>query len=325
MLQRYLILWLSMLSLLAYAWKQFHWEGDPFEASAPHLKHLITFTMFVIGGLLPPDEVKQIFRKWKMVICGTGLQFLVMPLSAYLVGKLFGFPKELFIGIILVGTVPGAMASNVLTLISRGNISYSVCLTTSATLLSPFVVPVLLYLTVQVKGIDKQAMMEESFTFLLLRIFIPVLAGYLLARKISAFEKVVQAFGTTCANLSILWIIAVVVNKCQPRIAEGAVSTDQLWLLIAALFLINFLGYTGGFWGGKLIPISSGMRRALTLEIGMQNAGLGAVLAGELFKEQPVVSLPPGLYAFVCMFTGTILAQFWSLRSLKEEVPPEGS
>ncbi len=312
MLQRYLIVWLSLLSLLAYGWAQFSWAYDPFRASAPHLKHVITFTMLIIGGLLPPEEVRQIFKKWKMVLGGTALQFLIMPALAYSIGILFGLPKELFIGIILVGTVPGAMASNVLTLLSKGNISYSVCLTTSATLLSPILVPAILYLAVQVEGIDNAKMLSDSFSFLVIRLFIPVLTGYILARKFSVCEKIFQKVGSTFANLSILWIIAVVVNKSQPKITDGVLPVSLLVQLLIVLLLINLLGYLGGFWGGKLLPISHPMRRALTLEIGMQNAGLGAVMAGELFKDQSTIALPPALYAFVCMFTGTILAQYWS-------------
>ncbi len=315
MLERFLIVWLSLLSLLAFGWSHYSWDYDPFQTTAPHLGWLITFTMLVIGGLLPPDEIKQIFQKWKMVLSGTALQFLIMPGAAYFIGTFFGLPQELFIGMILVGTVPGAMASNILTLLSKGNVSYSVCLTTSATLISPFIVPIILYLAVQVKGIDQKELLINSFVSLITMLFIPVITGYILARISTFFEKLFQYAGPTCANLSVLWIIAVVVNKSESKISNGSLSVNILLLLVFALLVVNLIGFIGGYLGGKLLPIDEGMRRALTLEIGMQNAGLGAVMAGQLFKEEVTVALPPALYSFVCMFTGTFLALYWSRQS----------
>ena len=108
--------------------------------------------MFVIGSLLPGNEVRDVFRRWHTVLSGTFVQYTVMPGLAFLMSLFFLDQPELRIGVILVGCVPGAMASNVLTLAARGNVSYSVCLTTSATLLSPLFVPLVLYVAVSGNG-----------------------------------------------------------------------------------------------------------------------------------------------------------------------------
>jgi bile acid:Na+ symporter, BASS family len=94
--------------------------------------------------------------------------------------------------------------------------------------------------------------------------------------------------------------------------------TGHASTLGGALLLINVAGYAAGFLGGKALRFSEPMRRALTLEIGMQNAGLGTVLASQLYPDEPSTMIPPALYTFGCMLTGTILAQFWRLRPVAD-------
>ncbi|MFH1303223.1 MAG: bile acid:sodium symporter family protein [Planctomycetota bacterium] len=313
MLQRFLLFWLILLSALAVFWDRlFPGNFHPFHASQPYLPYLFTATMFVIGALLPSNEVREVFRRWHTVLSGTFVQYTVMPGLAYLVSLFFLDQPDLRVGIILVGCVPGAMASNVLTLAARGNVSYSVCLTTSATLLSPLIVPLVLYLAVSGTDIDAAELAKSSFEKLLTQVVLPVILGHLLSQIHHGFSRLMQAFGSTFANLSILWIIATIISLNQTRLQNVFLS------LGVALLVINLLGYLLGYFAGVAIHLNEPMRRALTLEVGMQNAGLGAVLAGQLFPGKEMIALPPALYMFGCMLTGTILAQLWSYQSEKE-------
>lgn len=88
--------------------------------------------------------------------------------------------------------------------------------------------------------------------------------------------------------------------------------------LLGVLLLLNVLGYCAGFMGGSVMRLPEGMRRAITLEVGMQNAGLGTVLVASLFPDDPTVLLPPALYTFGCMLTGTLLARFWNGLAVEE-------
>ena len=303
MLQRFLLFWLILLSGLAVFWDRlFPGDFHPFHESQPYLPYLFTATMFVIGSLLPSHEVRDVFRRWHMVLSGTFVQYTVMPGLAYLVSLFFLDQPDLRIGIILVGCVPGAMASNVLTLAARGNVSYSVCLTTSATLLSPLFVPLVLYVAVSGTDINALALAQDSFVKLLTQVVLPVILGHLISQIHHGFSRLMQLFGPTFANLSILWIIATIISLNQERLQNVFLS------LGVALLVINLLA-------GFAIHLDEPMRRALTLEVGMQNAGLGAVLAGQLFPGQEMIALPPALYMFGCMLTGTILAQIWSRQS----------
>lgn len=207
------------------------------------------------------------------------------------------------IGIVMVGCVPGAMASNVLTLMARGNVSYSVSLTTSATVLSPLIVPWVLWVFLGRMVSDFPAW--QVCWDLCSMVVIPVVAGHLLSQRFSLWAAMARHGAAIVANLTILWIIAVVVGSTRERISEVQ------YPLIAALLLVNMLGYTAGFFGGALLGLPSSMRRALTLEVGMQNAGLGATLAMGLFADE-ATALPAALYTFGCMLSGTALARVWA-------------
>lgn len=302
MLQRFLLLWLTALSAAAY-W----WPGgafDPFLATKDLglLRPVFAVSMFCIGGLLPADELRELRTRWPTVLGGTTIQYAVMPLLAYAAAHAFQLGPELTIGVVLVGCVPGAMASNVLTLASRGNVSYSVSLTTSATLLSPLVVPLVLSLAL---GAEHRPDPLQVFLNLITDVVGPVIIGHLLSRRFPRFERLMKNAGSTVANLAILWIIATVVGINRDRLGQIT------GLVLTALLMINLLGYAAGYLGGVAMKLPDGMRRALTLEVGMQNAGLGAVMATVLFAEQPEVAIPPAAYTFGCMLTGAMLAAWW--------------
>jgi bile acid:Na+ symporter, BASS family len=308
-LERFLLVWLVLLCSVAYWWTTwFPGTGtfDPFVASAGGLSILIFVTMLAIGSLLPEDEIRQVFRRWPTVLGGTAIQYTVMPLLAYSVGRILGLEGDWLVGIVMVGCVPGAMASNVLTLVARGNVSYSVSLTASATILSPIVVPFVMWLTLG--QVVENFPAGQTCWKLCWMVVLPVVVGHVLSRNWPKWRAVAQRLGAIAANLTILWIIAVVV----------AAKRDQLpqlpGLLVVGLIVINLGGYLAGFFGGSAMRVSSSMRRALTLEIGMQNAGLGATLSTQLFPDT-VAALPAAMYTFGCMFTGTILARLWAGRS----------
>ena len=315
MLERFLLLWLTLLSLLAYFWSTWFPDDwwDPFTGSAGALKYLFAVTMFAVGSLLPKDEIVQVARRWPMVLGGTTIQYTAMPLLAYGLGRLFGMEGPWMVGIVMVGCVPGAMASNVLTLTARGNVSYSLSLTTSATLLSPLVVPFVLWLALREWVDFPAASVSLDLTWM---VVLPVVAGHLLSRRFAAWSNAAGRVGPIIANLTILWIIAVVVGKNR----ESLVGLDKAFLatFLGALLAVNLGGYLAGMLGSFALRLPDPMRRALTLEVGMQNAGLGAVLADGLFGKNSataIEAIAPAVYTFGCMFTGTLLARYWAYRT----------
>ncbi len=309
MLQRWLIVWLGLLSLLAYFWPTLIPSAfDPFTASRAYLQYLIALIMLTIGSLLPRDELVQVVRRWPTVLFGTAVQYTAMPLLALAVSTfLISDPNEQ-IGVILVGCVPGAMASNVLTLMARGNVSYSVSLTTAATILSPLVVPFVLWLMLR-RTVELDPL--HAFVTLVLTVVLPVLVGHLISRWWRRWADLSREMGPTIANLAILWVIAAVVGINRDRLNETGIVE------VSALLGINVCGFVIGYFAGAAVRLPEGKRRALTLEIGMQNAGLGTFLAiNELGNNSAAVL--PAFYTFGCMLTGTMLARWWSRYPVTE-------
>lgn len=320
-LSTYLLVWLTLLCVVAFYWNRFGFSVDPFRLppvdchwfKVSMAEIYISVTMLMIGSLLPIDEIKMVLKRWHKILGGTCIQYISMPALAFLAACLFGLHDATFYGLMLVGCVPGAMASNMLTLMSRGNVSYSVGLTTSATLLSPIVVPLTLWMAI---GQHVHFDVLEMSRTLLITVVLPVGIGFTLAQKCQLWNRFAHAMGEIVANVVIIWIIASVVAGNRERIAQFPVH------LVPPMLLVNFGGYACGFLGGKLLRLDNRMTRALILEIGMQNAGLGVMLAQKYFPDKPEVALCCAMYTFGCMFTGILVAQ--GLRFLsRNEVDPE--
>ena len=176
----------------------------------------------------------MVAQRWPTVLGGTLVQYISMPMLAFGLATVFQLPRDLFVGVVLVGCVPGAMASNVLTLAARGNISYSVSLTTLATLLSPIVVPLALSLTLRTRAsIDSLAISMQ----LLREVVGPVIAGYLLCNVWGRGAPVLRRVAGPLANLAILWIIATVVALNRDRLQQIS------WSVLSVLLLLNLGGY----------------------------------------------------------------------------------
>jgi BASS family bile acid:Na+ symporter len=306
MLERYLIVWLTLLSGLAYFWPAVAPDvTDPFVATSVVLPYLISITMFSVGCLMRPDELRQVVRDWRSVFAGTVIQYTATPLLAYGFGHLFGLDEAHMIGVVIVGCVPGAMASNILTLVARGNVSYSVSLTSVSTIISPIVVPFAMYVCLRT---TTKVDLRDTAGQLILTVVGPVVLGRILCSAFGRLRQTMELVAPLLAPITILWIISVVVAQNRERLGQGVVP------VIAALAGINLTGYLVGYWGAAALRYPEGIRRALTIEIGMQNAGLGVVLARTLFPDDPEAMIPPALFTFGSMVTATLLAQWWATR-----------
>lgn len=311
MLQRYILIWLLISSAVAWFWPQFGFAFDPYQwLGGTGINVLIVVAMLGVGALLKVQELNDLFRQWPTVLTGTAVQYISMPLLAWLAVKLFQPSPELATGIIIVGCVPGAMASNVLTLTARGNVSYSVCLTTLATILSPIVVPLALKLTL---GHDVRYDGFDAVKMMLFQVVLPVIVGHLLSRYWAWFRLLSERVAPTAANLAVLLIISIVValKRDQVRTASAEV--------LLPLTLINLFGYLAGYFAAHRFGLAEPMRRAITIEVGMQNAGAGTALAIQLFGNQSAAIIPCVMYTFGCMLSGTLLATVWN------RIPPDTS
>jgi BASS family bile acid:Na+ symporter len=303
-----LLFWLVVTSGLAMIWPAERVGFDPFEVSGGLLWALIVLTMAALGTLVRPAELEPLRRRPWWVALGVATQVLVMPAAAWLATRILPISPELVAGVILVGCVPGAMASNVLTEAAGGSVAFSVSLTTVATLLSPVTVPAALWVLSDVNSPTSLLDPGQTSIALLMKVVVPVVVGYAAARRSGTIERVADRYASAVASAALLWIIASVVAGNRDRLVDVGG-----WLLLA-LLMVNAIGYAAGLGVGRLARLPDGFRRALTLEVGMQNAGLGTVMAGALYGAGTSAAIPTAAYTFGCMLTGTMLAAWWQRR-----------
>ncbi len=301
-----LLFWLLVTSGVAFVWPAGSIGVDPFAADSRLLWTLIVITMFALGTLVRPAELQPLRAAPWWVALGVATQMTVMPLAAWLTTKLIPMDPELAAGVILVGCAPGAMASNVLTNTARGSVAYSVSLTSVATIASPLSVPLTLWI---VSGASTENSLSSAAIRLSLFVVLPTMVGYFASRQSTGISQIADKYGSLIASIALLWIIASVVAANREKLMNVS------GLLVIALLAINLIGYAAGYGVGTISGLPERFRRALTLEVGMQNAGLGTALAATLYGPQTVATIPTAAYTFGCMLTGTVLAVWWNSRS----------
>ena len=292
---RLLPLWVVLCGILAY----FHpVVFIPFKS---YMELAFALTMLGIGLVLNYEEFIPVFRKPQMVILGILAQFAIMPALGFFIAKLFNFPPDYTLALVLVGSVPGAMASNVICYLARVDVAFSIALTCVATFFAPFLTPALIYLFAH--AIVKVEVCP-MFLSIIKMVIIPLIAGLILRRLfhnlVSKFEFIFPSFST----VFIAFICGLVIALNQKTLIETGM------ILFCAVFLHNLLGMTLGYGAGKLYRFDKKKCRTLSFQVGMQNAGLGAVLALKHFSSE--TALPSVLFATWCVITASILAEFWS-------------
>jgi len=298
---KYFAVWVLLFGLTAY------FLPAPFVAMKPAMEWFFALTMFGIGAVLKHEDFKRIVQKPIIVLIGCCSQFTLMPIGAFLTAKAFGFGPEVAVGLILTGSAPGAMASNVMSYIAGADTAYSVSLTTVSTLLCPLLTPGLTYLLAG-------SVMQVSFWAMMLSVLkmvvIPLLVGfgvrYLLKERIQRMLKVFPAISVTF----IIFICSLVIALNKEYLAQTTL------LILAAVVVLNVYGMCTGYCVGHFTGMEVRRKRTLSIEIGMQNAGLGTVLALKHFGEKTAV--PAAIFVFVCIITASVMAEIWQRRVVAE-------
>ena len=267
------------------------------------MKWLFALTMFGIGMTVDPKDFTPIIKKPWMVGLGLMAQFIIMPGLAYLIGTIAGLKGALFLGLILTGCTPGAMASNVIVYLARGDVAFSVSLTTVASLLAPVLTPAL---TVALTGQGLSAPFWPMFQSILWMVVIPMTVGIGLQRLAPKFATRTRDIFPALSTLCIVWI-------CSSIIAQNVETLKQSSILLFGLVaILNFGGYGLGYLAALGFRFDFRRRKTLALEIGMQNAGLGAALATTHYDSE--TALIPALFATWCVLTAALLAR-WRVKS----------
>ncbi len=292
-----LVVWVVLAAAMGYFYPQ------TLVPLAPFTDWLFALTMLGIGCLLSVKDFAPILKKPRLIFLGTAAQFVIMPLLAYCLIKFLGLGPALAVGLILAAAVPDAMAAGVMSYLAEADVALSVALTTATTLISPLVTPALTYL------LGKQYIPIQFWPMvksIIMMVIVPLLIGLWVQHR---FHKITSRIKPVFPALSTLFIaficgLVVALNKD----ALGKVTS----LIFVAVITLNILGLIFGYLAGMGFRFNLQQRRTLAINVGMQNAGMGAVLA--IKHISPEAAIPNALFATWCIVSAAILAAVWSKR-----------
>ena len=300
-LQKYFPLIAITGSIIAYFWPQWLAEQKQW------IVYLLGVVMFCMGVSLTVGDFKRALSNYWLLLLGLTLQFGLMPLIAWQLSSITGIGIALTTGMLLVGSVPGGTASNVICYLSKGDVALSITLTAISTCLAIVATPLLVYLYLhKTIEIPVQQMMLSIFYIVLL----PVALGVILNRFLPVLIKPVQIFGADLSILVICSIIAIIVALNRDNI--GSVSLLLLGLVLAH----NILGLLAGYIATWLFTRDQRLSKTIAIEVGMQNSGLAVALAVKFFGS--AAALPGALFSIIHNVTGSLLASYWAKTSTKK-------
>lgn len=306
------------LAGVAFAWffpPAFTWmtDGSIRIAGQPLLSLALGTIMLAMGLTLSFEDYRGLARMPKALLAGVGLQFVVMPLSGFAVAKALGLEPGLAVGLILVACCPGGTASNVVTYIARGHVALSVAMTMASTLAAVVLTPLLTgWLAGAYVEIDRLNLLVQMVSVVL----VPVVAGTLLNRLFPRAADRVNAVLPLVAIVLVILIVGGIVGGSKAQIMEHA------GVLLLATFLLHALGFGLGYVLARVLGLAEIEARTISIEVGMQNSGLGSGLAKTpAFAAQfadvaqaALAPVPAAISAVWHVVIGSVLAGWWRQR-----------
>lgn len=282
---------------------------DAFVWLKAYITWMLGIIMFGMGMTMTVNDFKGVLQSPKAVGIGVLAQFIVMPSLAYILCKLFQLPAEIAVGVILVGCCPGGTASNVITYMAKGNTALSVACTSVSTLLAPILTPAIFYLLAsQWLKIDAASMFMSILQVVLVPIILGLMTRSVLKQKVEQYIQVMPLISV----VAIVAIVAAIIAGSKAAILQSGA------LILAVVILHNGLGYLLGFWASRFFQLPYADCKAVAIEVGMQNSGLGVALAAVHFAASPVTAVPSAIFSLWHNISGPALATYWASKTTED-------
>lgn len=271
---------------------------------------MLGFIMFGMGLTLRAEDFRVVFSRPRDVIIGCVAQFTVMPLLAWGLTRLFALDEALALGVILVGCCPGGTASNVITYLAKGDLALSVGMTGVSTLMAPIMTPVLVWL---LAGETIDVDVVSMFLSILWVVIMPIIVGLIVKRLWPRMTERLTVFLPALSSLAITAIVMIVISANAQKLMAGGL------IIIAVVILHNLCGLGLGYTIGHALGMSTPKRRAVAIEVGMQNSGLASSLATLHFTAYPMATIPGAVFSVWHNISGAIVARLFAQQKLIED------
>ena len=268
---------------------------------------LLGVIMFGMGMTLSLEDFKLVLKRPLDVLKGTLAQFLIMPLIAFLLSKIFGLEEALMVGVVLVGTCPGGTSSNVISYMAGGDVALSLTMTTVSTLLAPILTPAITYLLIQ-ETVSFSPL--GMFVSILQVVILPIALGLVIRTILRETADTIEEYMPAVSSIAISCIVGGVIGANKEKIVAS------FGLIVVVVILHNLLGYALGFFVGRMSGMDNRQSITVAIEVGMQNSGLATSLAASQFAAMPLAAVPGALFSAWHNISGAIFA--WAAKSLKE-------
>ncbi len=277
----------------------------------PHIEPGLGVIMLGMGLTLRFADFAAVAKEPKHVALGVAAQFLIMPLAGWGIASAFRLETGLAIGLILVSCCPGGTASNVICYLARANVPLSVLLTMCSTVVAIFATP---WLTRWLAGawlpVDAWALFRSMIVVVLLPLVCGVTVNTLLGKmkRSARVREWIDVIGPLLSVAVIVLIVSCIVALKKEAIADAALQ------LFVSVFLLHLFGFGVGYGFARLAGCREALRRTISIEVGMQNSGLGAALATKHFPHLALAPVPAAISAVYHCLIGSVLAAWWRRR-----------
>ena len=263
------------------------------------INYLLGVVMFGMGLTLNLQDFKVVFSRPKDVVTGCVAQFTIMPLLAWVLSKLFHLDEALALGVVLVGCCPGGTASNVITYLAKGDLVLSVGMTGVSTLMAPILTPLLTWM---LAGKSVNVDVASMFLSILWIVILPIILGLVVKGLWPKFTERATDYLPAFSSVAIAFIVAIVIAANADKLLAGGL------LIVVVVMLHNICGLSLGYMIGRLLKLSEPKKRAISIEVGMQNSGLASSLATIHFAAYPLATIPGAIFSVWHNLSGTAVA-----------------
>ncbi len=266
------------------------------------INYLLGVVMFGMGLTLNLQDFKIVFSRPKDILIGCLSQFTIMPLLAWSLTRIFSLDEALALGVVLVGCCPGGTASNVITYLAKGDLALSVGMTGVSTLLAPFLTPLL---TWALAGKSINVDMTSMFLSILWVVILPIIMGLIVKGLWPKFTEKATDYLPAFSSIAIALIVAIIIGANADKLIAGG------FIIVLVVILHNIFGLSLGYLIGRTLRLSEPKKRAISIEVGMQNSGLASSLATIHFAAYPLATIPGAIFSVWHNLSGAAVAYLY--------------
>jgi bile acid:Na+ symporter, BASS family len=268
----------------------------------------LSLVMLGMGLTLSVGDFRQLFRLPGSLALGFLAHYTIMPLSGWGIARLLGLDAGFTVGLILVASCPSGTASEVICYLSRANVALAVAVTIVSTVMAFVMTPLWCKaLAGCYVPVNAAQLCLSTLQIAILPVFLGVFCHWRFPKAVASVIKVSPAI----SMLAIMFITGGIIAQNAEAVVANAGK------LTAAALLLHLLGFGVGYVMAKCLGYGEDVARTISIEVGMQNGGLAAVLARENFPQQPMAAVPAVFSGFIQNIVGSILASYWRARPPK--------